>query len=287
MKKMNWNDIQYFLALVDGGNLSAGARSLSVEHSTIARRIEQLEQQLGIRLFDRMQRGWQLTKEGKDLLNASRQMAEGAQRIQRIANASTTLSGSVRVSVPPLIGYHLITPFIPRLRTKLPSIEVELVSDLQNADLHRREADIALRMRRPDHPNLVARRIASLPYALYASKEYLENTPPDQWQFVGYEKSMQATPQQQWLDSQLNNRTVSFRSNDLHVLAMAIEQNVGVGVLPSFLEGSYSRIEKIDTPSCPVVRDLWLVIHPDLRRSPRVRAIADEIIQWFEFNQWS
>lgn len=279
---MNWDDIQYFLAVAEGGTLSAAARSLCVEHSTVARRIALLEEQLGIRLFDRMARGWQLTEEGKDLLPCAQEIQENTQRIRRIADRSASLSGSVRLSAPPLVAYHLLAPLIPKLRHSLPNVEIELLSELQDANLHRREADIALRMRRPKQLDLVAKLITTIPYALYAHHDYLEHHTADQWQFVGYEKSMQSAPQQQWLDEQLNGREMIFRSNDLHVLAKAIEQNIGVGVLPCFLEASYPQLKQLSTPACPISRDLWLVIHPDLRRSPRVRAVADELIRWFE-----
>lgn len=284
MKTNNWDDIRYFLALVEAGSLSATARLLSVEHSTVSRRIDLLEQQLGIRLFDRMPRGWLLTEEGKSLIAPAQQMLEGAQRIKRIVSASTSLAGTVRVSVPPLLGKYLLAPHLPRLRESLPEIALELVSELQDVDLHRREADIALRMRRPEQPDLAARLLTQIPYGLYASSDYLEKHSPKQWQFVGYEKSMHTAPQQQWLDSQLDNRPIIFRSNDLHVLATAVMQGVGIGILPLFLQTLYPNLTMPSHPICPIKRDLWLVIHPDLRRSPRVRAVADEIIRWFELS---
>ncbi|MBR9884038.1 MAG: LysR family transcriptional regulator [Oceanospirillales bacterium] len=281
MAKLNWDYVRYFLALVEAGSLSAAARQLQVEHSTVARRLDQLERQLGVRLFDRMPRGWQLTGDGKMLLEPAKQMQESELRIQRIMDGCVSLSGRVRVSVPPMLGRYLLTPHLLELRKQLPQVELELVSDLQSADLHRREADIALRLHRPEQLDLATRKLADLPFGLFASPAYLHLHAPEQWEFVGYEHSMNAAPQQQWLESQLGARRVVFRSNDLHLLAAAVVQGVGIGVLPRFLQPVYPELQLVSDPAWPVNRELWLVIHPDLRRSPRVRAVADLISSWF------
>ncbi|MBU6953382.1 LysR family transcriptional regulator [Hahella sp. HN01] len=281
MKSINWDDIRYFLALAEAGGLSAAARTLSVEHSTVARRVDMLERELEVKLFDRLPRRWRLTEDGQNLLEPARRMASQAQSFTRIADGMSGLSGSVRISTPPLLASLILAPHLGELRKQLPHIELELVGDLQNADLHEREADIALRMRRPEEPDLAARPLAKLQYGLYGGHDYLATRSQEQWEYVGYERSMQFAPQQQWLDT-LPHSPLVFRSNDLNVLASAIVGGVGVGVLPCFMERFYPQLQPIQEPACPIVRELWLVIHPDLRRSPRVRKVADALIALFE-----
>jgi len=282
MKAMNWDDIRYFLAVVEGGSLSAAARSLAVEHSTVGRRVDMLEQQLGVRLFERLPRSWQLTEEGKALVEPARRISDGAQGFLRVVNATSSMAGRVRISVPPLLGSHILARHLNTLRRQLPLVKLEIVGDLQDTDLHRGEADIALRMRRPDKPDLATRPLAKIEFGLYAGREYLQTRRREHWEYVGYEQSMQTAPQQQWLESQVESRSIVFRSNDLHMLANAIVHGVGVGVLPLFFGQSLPQLQLLSEPACPVVRDLWLVVHPDVRRSPRVRAVADAIIQLFE-----
>lgn len=118
-------------------------------------------------------------------------------------------------------------------------------------------------------------------FALYASRHYLAEHGAKHWAFVGYEESLLDTPQQQWLEKTAAGRPFTFRSNDLNMLLQAVRSGLGVGVLPHFLARNDPLLVPIASPECPVKRTLWLVLHPDVRRSPRVRAVADEVVEIF------
>lgn len=281
MKNLNWDDLRYFLAIVDTGSLTGAARQLRVEHTTVSRRVEALEKSLGLRLFDRLPRQWQLTAEGESLVPGVRRLEDEALSLQTAAAGVTPLSGTVRISAPPVVASYLLVPQLGPLSFKLPGICLEVVGETRDANLFRREADIALRMPRPKASGLAARPLIDVGFALYASRQYLAQHGEEHWTYVGYEESLIEMPQQQWLEKTAAGRPFSFRSNDLHILLQAVRSGLGVGVLPHFLARNDPLLVPISSPECPVKRTLWLVMHPDVRRSPRVRAVADEVIEIF------
>ena len=282
MNSPNWDDLRYFLALSQAGTLSASARALKVEHTTVARRIETLETALGTRLFDRFPKGWALTVAGTTLLPHARAMEQDMHALMRLASGTLALSGTVRISAPPALAAYLLAPRLRSTLRHLPGIAVDLVGETRQADLTRREADIALRFERPTAPGLAVRQLASVSYSLYASAAYLKAHAAAQWEFLGYDEQLQDAPQQQWLDTVRGARRYCLRSNDLGALFQAAVAGCGVVVLPQyFFAGKRSPLTTIATPACPLKRKLWLVMHDDVRRSAPVRAVADALIALF------
>lgn len=281
---MNWDDLRYFLALVDCGTLTGAARHLQVEHTTVARRIDALEAALKLRLFDRLVRGWQLTTEGHDLVNHAREVEERGFAFERKALSVGKTEGTVRISAPPTLAAFLLTPQLLGLPKALPGIELDLFAESQQVSLGKREADIALRMARPQTAGLVIKPLATVKYGVYASKTYLKNHAMPDWVFAAYEKQS-ATPQHQWLEAYLNGRQVILRSNDQLVLGQFAAAGCGVTVLPHYLSHhlrkGHQSFALVPQEECPVQRKLWLVMHEDVRRSPRVRAVADYLIDLF------
>lgn len=277
---MNWDDLRYFLALVDCGTLTGAARRLQVEHTTVARRIDALETALGLRLFDRLVRGWQLTKEGKNLVAHAREVEERWFSFERKALQAGDMEGVVRISAPPTLSTFVLAPHLKTLCENLTGIELELQAERQQVSLGKREADIALRMTRPQTAGLVIKPLASIGYGLYSTKTYLKKHAAADWAFIAYEKNS-STPHHQWLEKYLGQRSISLRSNDQMVMAQCAAAGMGVTVLPHYLRQSHRDLYRIEQEACPVQRKLWLVMHDDVRRSPRVRAVADQLIELF------
>lgn len=271
---LQWDDVRHFLELARQGSLSGAARRLGVEHSTVARRVEALEQALGIRLFDRLPRGWTLTAEGETLAAQAHRLEDEAIAFSRAALGVSSLQGSVRVSAPPVIASHFLVPRLGVLRQAWPGIDLEIIGESREANLARGEADLALRLSRPTAPGLVARALGTIGYGLYAATTYLER-PPVQWEFLGYDESLRRVPQQQWLEKIAAGRRFILRSNDLAALHQGARAGLGIAVLPHFLGGDDEVLTLVPGPICPIERQLWLVMHPDLRRSPRTKAVAD------------
>jgi DNA-binding transcriptional LysR family regulator len=282
MRSPDWDDLRYFLTLVDCGTLSGAARALGVEHTTIARRIDALEASLALRLFDRIQKGWSLTSDGAALILHARRAEQEIQGLMRAAAGSASVTGVVRITAPPALATFFLAPRLKDVLDRLPGIEVELLAESRMADLMRREADIALRFRRPTAAGLSVRAVSEVEYGLYASASYLFGRSPQEWEFLGYTDSLSDSPQQQWLDKFRGQRRYRLRSNDLSTLCEAAVAGLGVVVLPQYVSQLHTRLVPVESESCPVSRKLWIVMHQDVRRAARVRAIADEVIALFE-----
>src|SRR5205814_8843140 len=195
MQTINWDDLRYFLALVDAGTLSGAARALHVEHTTVARRIDALEASLTVRLFDRFPKGWSLTAEGRELIAHARRTEEEMLSFARAAAGSAPLTGIVRISAPPALAAYYLVPRLREPLSRLPLIDIELVGEVREASLTRREADIALRLYRPHAPGLAAKSLGAIGYGLYATSRYLKGRHRRNWEFLGYDHSLRHTPQ--------------------------------------------------------------------------------------------
>ncbi|MBR0568132.1 LysR family transcriptional regulator [Azoarcus sp. L1K30] len=274
---LHWEDIRYFLALAREGSLSGAARKLAVEHSTVARRVDSLEQALGLRLFDRLPRGWQLTAEGEDMLGLAERMEDEAFAFERAAVGAGNLRGTVRVSLPPSLASLFLVPRIAARHADWAGITLELVSDLREVNLSRREADLAVRLGRPRDPGLVVRSLGKLGFGLYAHPDYARVRDESEWTFIGLDDNLRHQPHQIWFERYAGKRSFVLRSNDQIALLGAAQAGLGVACLAHYLAGHDARLVRIPTPDPTPPREIWLVQHADVRRSPRVRAIADLI----------
>lgn len=281
MQNPDWDDLRFFLALCDAGTLSGAARATGVEHTTVARRIDALETALGAHLFDRFPKGWSLTAAGTALVPYARTLEDGMHALLNAARGASEVAGVVRVSAPPALAACLLAPRLRGPVARLPGVEIDLRAEARTADLMRRQADIALRFARPTSPGLVAKLLTHVDYALYAHEDYVASRAPAHWEFLGYDELQRDAPQQEWLDKLRDARRYALRSNDMLTLLQAAVAGCGVGVFPRYAAAGAPGLVVL-APPCPVRRKLWLVMHDDVRRSPHVRAVADEIIDMFE-----
>ncbi len=277
--KMDWDDVRVFLALARAGSLTAAARSLRVEHTTVARRIAQLEQALGLHLFDRLPRGWILTSEGEQLAARAAQMEEQAHEFMREAADGAQLSGTVRLSAAPSVGQEFLLPRLCAIHPRWASVTLELVVESRVAVLSRREADLALRIGRPQDPGLAARLLGTMAYGLYCRRGYTEGRGEADWRFIGYDDSLAHAPEHQWLESLRGSRGYALRANTLPLQRDAVRMGLGLAVLPHFMAAGDAQLERLPLAAGPAAREIWLVVHPDVRRSPRVRLIADLLVE--------
>jgi DNA-binding transcriptional LysR family regulator len=280
MTIMQWDDVRYFLALARHGSLSAAARLLQIEHSTVARRVASLEKSLGVKLFDRLPRGWTLTPQGQSLHERARLLEGDMQALQRAALGQSALAGRVRVSSPPLLLNEFIMPHLDEFRAACPQIELELIGERRGAHLGRGEADIALRMNEPHEPDLVARILAQIHYGLYGTQARCAAPEADRT-FIGFDDSMPLLPQKLWLDAHVTTDRYVLRSNDMMAMRQAAGQGWGLALLPRFLATKDRRLQLASPPSAPPSLPVYLVMHADVRRAPRVRSTADYLVAMF------
>ncbi|WP_369975978.1 LysR family transcriptional regulator [Xanthomonas bundabergensis] len=278
LEHLAWDDVRYFLSLARSGSLSAAARALAVEHSTVARRIGALEAAVRLRLFDRLPRGWQLTDEGRALLEAAERIELEAHAFGRAIQGMTSMRGKVRLSAPPALSSQLLMPLMAQKYAQWEGIQLDLVGEIRTANLQRRDADLALRLSRSEEPGLVARRLGRLGYGLYGSKAW-KRVARAQRRYIGYGDALHSGPHRTWLAQCAGDAPHALVASDFSILQQACRSGLGLTILPHFMARNDAALHEFDSGLDPMQRDLWLTVHPDLRRSPRVQRIAELLAQ--------
>jgi DNA-binding transcriptional LysR family regulator len=227
---MIWDDLKYFITVYRDGSITAAAKTLKVEHSTVIRHLSRLEAALDVRLFNRLTRGWTLTEVGQEMALRSLDMEESALAIERFALGSSDLAGEVRFSAPPVLLSQHVVPALAGFRERHPDIELTMLSDMHEANLSRGEADIALRLTDLTQAELVTRTLCHVEYGLYGSPAW-DGVPLEDRVYIGPvpgQRSFVAATMEQ----HVAGRKVAMRSNDLRVVMEAVRHGIGIGLLP-------------------------------------------------------
>lgn len=274
----DWENLRHFLAIARAGTLSGAARALQVDHATVSRRLGTLEAQLQMPLVERLPRSCRLTPGGTKVLELAQSMETAAFSIARHARAQQEpLDGKVALSAPPVLVAHFLASHLAGLRKEHPGIQLSVLAQSQQVSLSRREADVALRLVRPKEPSNVVRRIGRMPFALYAHKDYAATVPSADWTFIAYDESLAGMPQQQWLLKIADGRPVGCELSDISSHLAAARAGAGVAGLPCFIGDAEADLARLEHAGDLFARDIWLVVHRDLRRSKPVRAVMDYI----------
>ena len=273
---MNWDDLRFFLAVAREGSLSAAARSLSVNHATVMRRLRALETALDATLFDRRPDGYGLTPAGEEILAHAERMEEEAIAVdRRITGRDVRLAGDVRVTTVDTIADLIVAPELPEFGEAFPGITIEVSTTDVWVNLSRREADIAIRPANDPGDTMVGRRVGRLPFSVYASSEYLQQSPVDDLagaRVVQSEGSLMDTEAARWFRRQTDGARISSRATSYLTQRVACMQSVGIACLPEFAAGGLVQVAK--GPESIGV-DLWLLTHPELRKTARIRVVLD------------
>ena len=283
---LDWGNLRFFLELVRTGSLSGAARRLSVDRNTVARRVAALEEEIGLALFERGPQGWGRTPAGQELAELAGRVEEDVLALARHVDARDRApSGTVRLTTAAHLAVNLLVPGVPALRERHPGLVLEIAADQRNFDLTRREADLALRLGRPRDAGLVTRKLSDVGFCFYASRSYLAGRRGGvdfaHDAFIGFDDSLASAPQERWLARLAPDRRVVFRSNSTASLQVAARLGVGVAMLPCYLAEPDPALSRLEGPR-PVDHELWLLVHGDLRRAPRVRAVIewlDEVVE--------
>lgn len=279
---LNWDDLRLFLSVARGGSFLAAGKRLGLNHTTLARRVSVLEQSLGARLFDRSPRGLQPTKAGLALLqHAGRVEEEILAAGREMEGQDEQVSGMVRLATPEAFGTFFIAPRAHLLHARYPGIALELAPESRTVNLSKREADIAISLHRPDTGRLNAARLVDYRIGLYASEDLLARTGPvtslEQLRsrpFISYIEEMIDLPELRYLDQSLAEHCV-FRSSSVAAQMEAVASGLGFGLLHCFAVAPHMRLVRVLPEVVEVVRSYWMVVHSDLARVPRIRAVAD------------
>jgi DNA-binding transcriptional LysR family regulator len=279
----NWALIPSFLAALDRGSLMAAARVLETSQPTVGRHIGELESQLGVVLFERTGRGLVPTAHAHRLAEAARGMSGAADQLARQASgAQADTRGTVRISASQPVTCVLLPPVLLQLRETFPGIQVELVSSNAVSNLLQREADIALRMVRPEQTSLVAKRVGQVAIGAYAHRDYLRRrgtprAPGDllAHDLVGNDRGTEIVRGFAAVGFTLQREDFAVRTDDLNAYHAAVNAGLGVGFLPRYA----APLNPDLVPLLPMLAipplPMWLVVHREIRSNPRIRQVWD------------
>lgn len=285
MQRFDWNDLPAFLAVVRTGRLTAAARLLDIDHSTLSRRIAGLEASLGQTLFDRRSSGYALTAEGERLVTDAEAMESLAIGMRaRSETATEGLTGSVRLGVPEGFGTYFLAPKLAALAREHPQLEIELVANPRNFSLTKREADIAVAMSRPEQGHLHAYRLADYEVGLYAARGYLDQHGAvcrrgdlAQRAWVGYVDDLMWTRELDYMKQVAPGTVPRIRISNIISQMTAVMGGAGLGLLPVFMARNERTLVRLLPHDVRLSRTYWLVTHADSRKLARVRAVADHV----------
>lgn len=275
MKNMDWNDLRYFLCVARHASLTGAAQEMSVSQSTIARRIAALEESLGTALFVRHATGYFLTDNGKDVLTQAERVEARVFELEKDAsNLDATVAGVVRLATAETMATHVIIPALPLLAARHPKLRLELITGIDMVDLPRYQADLALRLVRPGHGNLVIQKLGNMPSAVYGSQDYLALSPPEERRFICWDKTFAHLPAAQWLEKHGHSQEPALTTSSVATQYSAAKMGIGLAVLPCFMVMDNDPLVQTLTPQEVFTEELWLVTHADVRVSARVRAVS-------------
>lgn len=286
---MDWSAVRDFLAVAETGSLSAAARRLRVSQPTLSRRIADLEDALGATLFLRTPKGLLLTETGEGILKDAREMESYALAIERQADAGReALEGTLRVTATDGLGVKWLPKCLASFHQAYPRLQVEILIDNRAVNLVRREADVALRLFRPEQPDLIARKMGTLTLGMYGSKEYLaRHGRPEKisdlknHKHVGFDEGMTARADVQKLESRFRPENVIHRSNSLVGHTEAAAAGIGLAMSDCFLCDPIPNLERVLTRQVFYDMNVWLVTHAEIGRSARIRVLFDHIANAF------
>jgi DNA-binding transcriptional LysR family regulator len=280
---LDWQDVRYFVALARHGRLAATARALRVNHATVARRIDNLEALLGCALFERRPEGYALTAEGKAALAEAAAMDEAALSLHDRLRAGTEIKGLVRLTAPRSLLDCFLVQRLGALHERHPGLDLELIGDARVLSLARRDADMALRMGSPKDSDLIARRLGTVGYGLYASPAYASKIAKGESpNVIGYDAESDFISEAIWIVRRFPDQRFSFRSNSQTSQAAAARAGFGVALVPDFIAAGDPTLKRVLAEERAPAPDLWLLMRRDLAKVPRMRAVADYLIELFQ-----
>jgi DNA-binding transcriptional LysR family regulator len=283
----DWNEPRLVLAVARTGRLTGAAAALGIDHSTAFRRLNAIEEKLGVRLFERLPGGaYQPTAAGERMAAAAERMEDEALALDRdIAGHDLRLSGRLRITSSETLAYRVLTRHLAAFRHAHPGIVIELAIDNRVLSLSRREADIALRSARPKEGDLWGRKLADVAWTLYAARTYLEeNGSPAstgdfaRHGFIGWDESATGIGSASWIEGAAPAGTIVYRTTSLVNQLIAAKAGIGLAALPCYLADPEPDLARaFSAPAPELATELWIVTHADLRRTARVRAFFDVV----------
>lgn len=278
---MDWADAPFFLAIAETRSLAGAARRLGVNHSTVFRRLQSLEERMGVELFERSAQGYALTDAGEQILPLVQEAEQAVLAVERtVAGGDFRLTGQVRIATTPDLATAYLAPCAAAFHRLHPGIRTELTISDREYDFSRREADIALRVTAAPADSLAGRHVLSVPWVAAAGRRYLRQHPKpekpadlSQHRLIGGDEDLRRLPAFTWLHQGFPAEQFTCAAGDLNTIAALAVAGMGVALLPAdHLTAELTELFPVQ-PAC--ASELWILTHPDLQRVARIRAFCD------------
>ena len=281
---LEWDGLRSFLAIARYRTLSGAARALGVQQSTMGRRLDGLEEQAGVILLQKTPTGYLLTEAGEAVLGHVERIEQETLAIERaVTGRDVRLEGVVRLTTTESLAVQVVMPILTDFLARYPGIAVELVADTRVLSLSRREADVALRLGRPEGHEIVARKVGEVGFGLYASADYIARAgmpdfaagAPGHHMVLSLD-DIAGAPDAAWMQRTLSQAKVALRTNSRYGHAVAAESGIGLALLSDYLADGRDLV-RVDTPEPTPRLEIWLAVHEDTRHTPRIRALMEAL----------
>ena len=278
---LNWDEFRLVKAIADARSLVGAAEGLGLNHSTIFRRLGAVEEALGAKLFERSRSGYQPTAAGEEMVALATAMADSVVEFERhIAGRDVKPAGELRVTTVDTLAFYLLPPIFARFRQLNPGVYLDVILASHQLNLSRRDADVAIRATNEPPETLIGRRVSAIRWAVYASPklaaEYgsraIEEAP-----WIGFGDGVGSAASKRWIERNVGMRRQVCRVNSVLSMAEVIAAEAGAGILPCYIGNARPDLTRIGAPIPELDLDLWILTHPDLRHSARVRAFRDYV----------
>ncbi|MBP0496389.1 LysR family transcriptional regulator [Pararoseomonas indoligenes] len=280
-RTLAWDDFRLIDAVAATRNLPAAAARLGMDHSTVFRRLKAIEATLGQPLFERHRSGYTLTPAGEEMAALAARVDEDISAVtRRLAGQDVAPSGEVRLATSDSLLSDLLMPILVGFRAANPGIRLDIVTGNASLNLSRRDADVAVRATDSPPDTLVGRRAARIAWALYAKAEAEHPRDPAEsahWVCLG--DNLSGLRVVRYAQAVVAPGRLAARFDTVLGLAHAVAAGIGVGHLPCFIGDAWPGLVRLAPPDPTYASDLWLLTHPDLRHTPRVRALLDHIAE--------
>lgn len=276
---MDWNDLRYVKAIADYGNVAEASKKLDVHQSTVFRKLNAIEKNLGVRLFERLPNGYVKTAAGEDVIQAAERIEADVSALnRRISGQDMRPSGKIRVTMTDVF-VKFLAPCLADFRLAYPEIEIEILVSRDVFNLTKRDADLAIRMTKQPLETLVGRKIARVAVAVYATQKYLKNhqnlSHLNQHDWIITDEDTIDSATVRWLKQNVPNLKCQYRFNTCMGILAGIEEGMGLGLLPCYLGDSDPNLARVSLPIPELEKQLWILTHEDLRYVTRIRTFID------------
>ena len=280
----NWDDLKFFLALAKEKRLQRAATLINSNHTTIYRRINQMEEKYEVKLFESTPEGYYLTQAGEELYEKLKGLEEKMDEVfSSIQGLENKLKGRILITTTHSIASTFLPKILIKFQQNWPELLIDLKVSNQFYNLTKREADIAIRPSNDVPLHLIGRKLGKINFGMYASKKYVKKhitkknflTNLNDYNYVTLDDSLEHLKSKKWLDAKLIDDSKIYKVDNLTVMAKMCDDGLGIGLMPHYFAQNYKNLELNYMPDEFIGNDLWVLTQKNMSRVPKIKTCTD------------